>query len=132
MKHLVDSSVWINYFNGVQTPQTDYLDGILGKEEILVGDLILGEVLQGFRRDHDFEQALQTLLLFPQVALLDTTIAIESARFYRILRKSGVTVRKTIDCFIATWCILQETPLLHNDRDFRPFEERLGLRVIHP
>lgn len=129
---LVDSSVWINFFNGVITPETDYLDQALGSETILVGDIILGEVLQGFRRDSDFDQALRTLSLFPQVTMLNSVIAISSAQHYRRLRKSGITVRKTIDCFIATWCIAQDVALLHSDRDFYPFERRLGLKVLHP
>ncbi len=131
MKLLVDSSVWIDYFNGNLTSETDYLDFALGKESILVGDVILGEVLQGFRNDRDFERALQALRLFPQVNLLGATVAIESSRRYRQLRKTGVTVRKTIDCFIATWCILNHVPLLHNDRDFDPFEQQLGLQTLH-
>ena len=129
---LVDSSVWIDYFNGRETPETDFLDAILGREEILMGDIILTEVLQGFRRDEDFHRALHALLLFPQMSLLDTETAIESARNYRRLRKSGVTVRKTIDCIIATWCIVNDVHLLHADRDFHPFEKHLGLKVIHP
>jgi len=129
MKLLVDSSVWIDYFNGRITPETEYLHAALGRDEILVGDIILGEVLQGFRRDRDFQQAREALLLFPQVGLLGSKVAIESARNYRRLRKSGVTVRKTIDCFIATWCILHRIPLLHTDRDFDAFEA-LGLMVV--
>jgi len=132
MRLLVDSSVWIDYFNGRPTPETDALDAMLGREEILVGDIILGEVLQGFRRDQDFEQTLQALRLFPWVEMLGPEVALESARNYRRLRKMGVTVRKTIDSFIATWCILHDAPLLHSDRDFDAFEERLGLWVIHP
>ena len=132
MRLLVDSSVWIDYFNGRVTPETDALDAMLGREEILVGDIILGEVLQGFRRDDDFQQALEALRLFPWVTLLGPEVALESAQNYRKLRKMGMTVRKTIDSFIATWCILHDTPLLHSDRDFDAFEARLGLRVIHP
>ncbi len=130
MRLLVDSSVWIDYFNGRLTPETDALDAMLGREEILVGDIILGEVLQGFRRDADFQQALEALRLFPWVALLGPEVAVESAQNYRRLRKMGMTVRKTIDSFIATWCIINHVPLLHSDRDFEPFE-RQGLRVIH-
>ena len=129
MMLLVDSSVWIDYFNGRLTPETDYLHAALGRQEILVGDIILGEVLQGFRLDRDFQRALEALRLFPQVELLGAEVAVESARNYRRLRKAGVTVRKTIDCSIATWCILNETPLLHSDRDFGAFE-RLGLMVV--
>ena len=129
MKLLVDSSVWIDYFNGRITPETDCLHASLGRDEILVGDIILGEVLQGFRLDRDFHRALDALLLFPQVRLLGHEVAIASAKNYRLLRKSGVTVRKIIDCFIATWCILKDIPLLHSDRDFNAFE-RLGLIAV--
>ena len=129
---LVDSSVWIDYFNGVVTPQTDYLHAAMAQREILVGDIILGEVLQGFRHDADFEAARRVLGRFRQVRLLDLDLAVQSARHYRTLRKLGITVRKTIDCFIATYAIAHGHELLHADSDFDPFEVHLGLRVIHP
>lgn len=129
---LVDSSVWIDYFNGAITPQTDYLDHILGLQPVLVGDIILAEVLQGFHQDQDFEAARQALSVFQQVEMLNLQLAVQSARNYRMLRKRGITVRKTIDCLIATYCIVTETPLLHSDRDFKPFEDYLGLPVFHP
>ena len=129
---LVDSSVWIDYFNGVVTPQTDYLHAAMAQREILVGDIILGEVLQGFRHDADFVAARRVLGRFRQVRLLDLDLAVQSARHYRTLRKLGITVRKTIDCFIATYAIAHGHELLHADSDFDPFEVHLGLRVIHP
>jgi predicted nucleic acid-binding protein len=129
---LVDSSVWIDYFNGVVTQQTDYLHAAMTQREILVGDIILGEVLQGFRHDADFEAARRVLGRFRQVRLLDLDLAVQSARHYRTLRKLGITVRKTIDCFIATYAIAHGHELLHADSDFDPFEVHLGLRVIHP
>jgi predicted nucleic acid-binding protein len=129
---LVDSSVWIDYFNGVATPQTDYLHAVVGQRQILVGDIILGEVLQGFRDDKDFEAARRTLSRFSQAQMLDTNLALQSARHYRALRKRGMTVRKTIDCFIATYAIAYGHELLHADGDFDPFEAHLGLRVVHP
>ena len=129
---LVDSSVWIDYFNGVATPQTDYLHAVVGQRQILVGDIILGEVLQGFRDDKDFEAARRTLSRFSQAQMLDTNLALQSARHYRALRKRGITVRKTIDCFIATYAIAYGHELLHADGDFDPFEAHLGLRVVHP
>lgn len=129
---LVDSSVWIDYFNGVATPQTDYLHAVVGQRQILVGDIILGEVLQGFRDDKDFEAARRTLSRFSQAQMLDTNLALQSARHYRVLRKRGITVRKTIDCFIATFAIAYGHELLHADGDFDPFEAHLGLRVVHP
>jgi predicted nucleic acid-binding protein len=129
---LVDSSVWIDYFNGKSTPETDFLDKILGEQLILVGDIILAEVLQGFRNDHDFEAARQALGKFQTVSMLNPDLAVQSAQNYRILRQSGITVRKIIDCFIATYCIDQSHELLHADRDFDPFEANLGLMAIHP
>ena len=129
---LVDSTVWIDYFNGQITPQTDHLDRILPVEQILVGDLILGEVLQGFRKDADFEKALKALSKFSQVNLMNPALAVQSARNYRVLRKKGISVRKTIDCFIATYCIENGHALLHSDADFDPFEKSLRLQVIHP
>jgi predicted nucleic acid-binding protein len=129
---LVDTTVWIDYFNGRPTPEANYLDAALASEIILVGDIILAEVLQGFRDDADFEAARHALEYFQQVSLLDGRLAIQSARNYRSLRRLGVTVRKTIDCFIATYCIENQVPLLHTDRDFDPFEEHLGLIVVHP
>ena len=128
---LVDSTVWIDYFNGRITPETDYLHQILGDGEIVVGDIIMGEVLQGFRRDQDFEAAQQALSKFRQVNVVDMDVAVQSAHNYRSLRKRGVTVRKTIDCFIATYAIIHDLPLLHCDKDFDPFERYLGLQVIH-
>jgi hypothetical protein len=127
---LVDSSVWIDYFNGRATPQTQALDGLLGAEPLLVGDIILAEVLQGFRRDADFEQALQALQCFEQVGLITPAMAVQSARNYRTLRNKGLSVGKTVDCIIATWCIENGCQLLHNDADFIPFED-LGLAVVH-
>ena len=128
---LVDTSVWIDYFNGQNNPETTILDEILGIEEILIGDIILAEVLQGFRSDQDFEAALNALSKFKQASLLNPDLAIRSARNYRQLRKSGITVRKTVDCLIATFCIENRVELLHSDRDFDPFEQHLGLQVRH-
>jgi predicted nucleic acid-binding protein len=129
---VIDSTVWIDYFNGIKSPQTDYLDAILDKTPILVGDLILAEVLQGFRHDPDFEKARRVLNKFTQVHMVSPILAIQSARNYRSLRKKGITVRKTIDCLIATYCIEYDHELLHNDKDFEGYEKHLGLKVIHP
>ncbi len=129
---LVDSTVWIDYFNGQINPHTDYLDRILKEQMILVGDLILAEVLQGFRTEHEFEQAHQALEYFQQVSLVSPVLAVQSARNYRLLRSQGVTVRKTIDCLIATYCIENKHDLLHKDNDFDGFEQFLGLQVVHP
>jgi predicted nucleic acid-binding protein len=129
---LVDSSVWIDYFNGVATPQTDYLHIMLPQREILVGDIILAEVLQGFHSDADFAAAQRALGKFRQARMLDLDLAVQSAHHYRALRRLGIAVRKTIDCFIATYAIAHEHQLLHSDGDFDPFETYLGLQVIHP
>ncbi len=125
---LVDTSVWIAYFNGIAMPQTDRLDAALGHEAICLVDLILCEVLQGFQRQSEFEAAQTALLAFPIYPLGGVELALQSAEYYRTLRRRGVTVRKTIDCLIATFAITNEMWLLHNDRDFDPFETCLGLK----
>ncbi|MBE7468359.1 MAG: VapC toxin family PIN domain ribonuclease [Anaerolineae bacterium] len=127
---IVDSSVWIDYFNGTRTPQTDILDAALGQQNIGLGDIILCEVLQGYRSQRDFEAARQSLLQFPIYLMGGTEIAIKSAENFRILRQQGITIRKTIDCLIATFVIEQGFSLLHNDRDFEPFETHLGLMIV--
>ena len=127
---LVDSSVWIDYFNGNQTSQTDWLDSALGKTPILIGSLILTEVLQGFQNDKDFKVARNLLLRIPFLPMGDRTLALESAMNYRRLRKKGVTVRKTIDVMIGTFCIYNKLTLLHSDRDFDPMVKHLGLKVV--
>jgi predicted nucleic acid-binding protein len=119
---VVDSSVWVDYFNGVENPQTDFLDAVLDNTPILIGDLILAEVLQGFRNDADFEQARRALVKFHQVQMVNPSLAVKSAQNFRLLRRKGVTVRKTIDSLIATWCIENHVPLLHNDSDFDGYE----------
>jgi predicted nucleic acid-binding protein len=127
---LVDSSVWIDYFNGTVTPATDKLDSLLGDELLAIGDLILTEVLQGFDSEHDFNQARKMLTSFTIVELGGRDIAIQAARNFRALRNLGVTVRKTIDTVIATRCIECGYDLLHSDNDFDPSAKYLGLRVV--
>ena len=129
---LVDSSVWIDYFRGVVTPQAEKLDSLLGIEPVATGDLILAEVLQGFVSDRDFNQAKKLMTSLVVVDLAGQGIAIQAARNFRALRKLGVTVRKTIDTVIATRCIESKMPLLYSDRDFDPFVEHLGLRTALP
>lgn len=124
---VVDSSVWIDYFNGVSSPATDRLDAMLGVEPVAVGDIILAEVLLGFRRDADFRQARRLMQSLLVIDMLGQANAIRSAENYRALRKKGITVRKTIDAIIATWCIENGCPLLFDDRDFIPFVDHLGL-----
>jgi len=127
---LVDSSVWIDYFRGAITPQTEHLDSILGIEPLAIGDLILTEVLQGFDAERDFTKARRLLTSLTVVQLGGEAIAIQAAINFRLLRRRGVTVRKTIDTVIATWCIESAYELLHSDRDFEPFVKHLGLRVV--
>lgn len=127
---LVDSSVWIDFFNGADTPQVTLLDNKLGDTPILVGDLILTEVLQGFKSNKDFEMAKQALERFELREMVGKDIALRSAENYRRLRKSGVTVRKTIDVVIASFCIENNVALLHSDRDFDPMEDILGLMIL--
>jgi len=129
---VVDSSVWIDYFNGKKTAQTDWLDASLGSTPIIMGDLILTEVLQGFQPDREFRTARDLLLSFPFMPMGGQTLALESATNYRLLRKKGVTVRKTIDVMIGTFCIHYRLPLLHDDRDFDPMVKHLGLKTIVP
>ncbi len=124
----VDSSVWIDYFNGKTSPEVDRLDSLLGTEPISTGDLILAEILQGFRNDKDYKTAKSLLASLTIFNMLDTNIAIKSADNFRLLRKKGITVRKTIDTIIATFCIQSKLSLLHTDKDFRPFHKHLRLK----
>ncbi len=125
---VVDSSVWVDYFNGRATPETDTLDSLLGEKQIVIGDLILVEVLQGFLSERDFREARRLLRTLPIVAMLGPTMAEQSASNYRKLRRLGVNVRKTIDVMIGTSCIARALPLLYSDRDFDPMVQYLGLR----
>ena len=127
---LVDSSVWIDYFNGKKSAQTDWLDSSLGNTPIIIGDLILTEVLQGFQSDKDFTVARDLLLRMPFIAMSGRALALESAMNYRLLRKKGVTVRKTIDVMIGTFCIHYQLPLLHSDKDFDPMVKFAGLKTV--
>lgn len=129
---LVDSSVWIDYFRGTLTPQTDALDALLGNEPLVMGDLILTEVLQGFGTDRDFNQAKKLLTSLIVIDLGGQAVAIKAARNFRALRSLGVTIRKTIDAVIATRCVENNYHLLYSDRDFDPFVVHLGLRSALP
>jgi hypothetical protein len=124
---LVDSSVWIDYFRGQRSAQTDRLDELLSQQPILIGDIILTEVLQGFTSDSDFNKALRMLAALELIEIGGREVGIQAARNYRLLRARGVTVRKTIDTLIATRCIEDGIPLLFSDRDFQPFVDHLGL-----
>ncbi len=127
---LVDSSVWIDFFRGTQTPQAEKLDGLLDTTRIVVGDLIVAEVLQGVRDEREFQQVRKTLDTFDQVDVVGKDIAVQAARNFRTLRDLGFTVRKTIDTLIATRCIESNYALLHSDRDFDAFAAHLGLQVV--
>ncbi|MCG7910188.1 MAG: PIN domain nuclease [Candidatus Thiodiazotropha taylori] len=124
---VVDSSVWIDFFSGADTPEAESLDRTLGIKPVAIGDLILTEVLQGFRHDKDYKAARR---VFDDVTIFDMLgmqMAIKSAENFRALLKKGITVRKTADVIIATFCIEQKLPLLFSDKDFKPFVKHLGL-----
>jgi predicted nucleic acid-binding protein len=129
---LVDSSVWIGLFRGDNNPQTHKILSILenGDAELAIADIILLEVLQGFCFEKQAKAALQPISGLPCFNLGGKVLAISAAGNYRRLRQKGITVRSTIDCLIATFCVENDIPLLHNDRDFDPFEKHLGLRTV--
>lgn len=127
---IVDSSVWIDYLNARVNPETDWLEDALGLRAIGLTNLILCEVLQGIRYARRFRLAERTLLTLPVFDIAGTGIAIGAARNYHALQRRGITVRKTIDCLIATFCIAEGFELLHRDRDFDPFEQHLGLLAV--
>jgi predicted nucleic acid-binding protein len=129
---IVDSSVWIDYFNGNDIPEVAKLDQLLGQELLGVGDLILTEVLQGFRQDKEYQTAKRLLTSLTVFEMLGVEMAIKSAENFRDLRKKGITVRKTIDVMIATFCIENGHLLLFADRDFDPFVDHLGLISVMP
>lgn len=125
---LVDSSVWIDFFNNNENKATACLFDKLGVEAIGLGDLILAEVLKGFRNDKTYKQAKQLLLPLPVYQMMSAELAIQSADNYRTLRKKGITVRKSVDVWIATFCIESGIPLLFSDKGFEPFVQHLGLK----
>ena len=129
---IVDSTVWIDYLGGVRNPHTNWLDDELDRQRLGLTDLILCEILQGIRQDTAFKQVRRTLSHFEIFSTGGEDLAVASAQNYRSLRARGVTVRKTIDCLIATFCLTHGYALLHRDHDFDPFQKHLGLRVIHP
>ena len=130
MASLVDTSVWIEFFHDEHTARVERLEEIVGRGEAILGDLILCEVLQGIHDQRDFVTVKSHLDAFPVYAMVGKHIAVQSAINYRLLRHKGFTVRKTIDCVIATFCIENGLMLLHNDRDFDPFERELGLKIV--
>ena len=126
---VVDSSVWIDFFNGVSSPEVERLDGLLGVTPLVIGDLILVEVMQGFRQDKDVATARQLFRSLALLPLLEGSNPWKAAENYRQLRSRGITVRKTIDGIVATAFIEANLPLLFSDRDFMPYVEHLGLEA---
>lgn len=129
---VVDTTVWVDYLRGTATPETMWLDRLMGRQRIALTDLILCEVLQGIREPSEVTRVREYLLRFKVFSSGGVALAIAAAQNYRTLRQSGYTVFKTIDCWIATFCLENSHQLLHRDRDFDAFEKILGLDVIHP
>jgi predicted nucleic acid-binding protein len=127
---VVDTSVWIDFFNGKETRQTSKLLSFMGNEPLLVGDLILCEILQGARTEVHARTLEEELRKFEMASMLNPELAIVAAKNYRVLRSEGITIRKTIDVVIGTFCIAHQHTLLHDDRDFGPMETHLGLRAV--
>lgn len=127
---VVDSSVWIDFLNGRQAAHVERLRATLGVDQIIVGDLMLCEVLQGLGTERDARQVETLLRRFEIVPMAGDEIAVSAARNFRSLRRRGVTIRKTIDLLIGTWCIENGRALLHHDSDFRPMAQHLGLMEV--
>jgi predicted nucleic acid-binding protein len=126
----IDSTVWIDFFRGRVTRETTVLRSLMGQGVILVGDLVLAEVLQGFPDETQAEAGRQTLERFAIVPMVGRDVAVAAARNYRVLRGEGITIRRTIDLLIGTFCIERGHVLLHNDRDFDPMASHLGLQIL--
>jgi predicted nucleic acid-binding protein len=127
---LADTSAWIDYLRGTASPAAETLDAILGEQEVVIGDLILVELLQGYRKEREAKEIAAGLSTLPVVTLCGPELAVKAADNYRFLRASGVTIRGTIDVIIATWCIANDVQLIAVDRDFRPMEKWLGLKRL--
>ncbi|MEZ5537982.1 MAG: PIN domain nuclease [Thiolinea sp.] len=128
---LADTSVWIDYFNGRITPQTDLLDNAIIEGTLAMGDLIFLEILQGIKSDQEYQKVKTKLLLLDQHSLFNQGMIFKCAKNYRTLRKKGITIRKTNDVIIASFCIDRKFELLYCDRDFSPFTEYLGLKAAY-
>ena len=129
---IVDTTVWVDYLNGVATPETDWLDEQASRQRLGLLDLMVCEVLQGLATEREASRVLRHLRRFEILESGGVELAADAARNYRLLRAKGRTVRKTIDCLIATFCLRERHSLLHCDRDFDAFEQLLGLPVVHP
>jgi len=126
---VVDTTVWIDYIHGLENPYTNALDYELLHNQVITGDLLITEFLQGFRSDSDFEAAKEIINNLIYCDMLGKEMALKSAANFRLLRKNGITIRKTADIIIGTFCIENELPLLHNDKDYEPMAKYLGLRI---
>lgn len=126
---LVDTSVWIDYFNGKVNRHTNKLDDLLKDEQVVIGDIILAEILQGFRSDQDFDKAKEALEILDCYSICNRQLAVKSAENFRKLKKKGIILRKTTDMLIGTFCIENKIPLLQKDRDFDHLAE-LGLTIV--
>ena len=124
---VVDSSVWIDFLNGRNAPHVQRLRTVLGTDEVIVGDLMVCEVMQGLDSERAAREVETLLRRFEIVAMAGDAIAVAAAGHFRSLRRRGITVRKTIHLLIGTWCIENRRPLLHNDSDFHPMTRHLGL-----
>jgi predicted nucleic acid-binding protein len=129
---IVDTTVWVNYLNGISTQATEWLDVELDRQRIGLTDLILCEILQGLSSEREADRVAHALAKFEIFSTGGVQLATQAASNYRALRAKGVTVRRTIDCLIASFCIENGHALLHEDHDFDGFETHLGLQVIHP
>jgi predicted nucleic acid-binding protein len=129
---IVDTTVWVDYLRGTRNPETEWLEKEADRKRLGLTDLILWEVLQGVRNEQEFGQVRTELQRFELFETGGEELAIAAARNYRRIREEGLTVRRTIDCLIATFCVMNGHALLHRDRYFDPFEQILGLAVIHP
>jgi predicted nucleic acid-binding protein len=125
---LVDSSAWIDYFNGAETNETALLDEFLSTDTICIGDIILAEVLQGFRSDKDYKLAKEMFTGLSIYQIMTPELALIGADNFRRLRRKGIIIRKSVDNWIATFCIHNQIPLLFSDKDFNPYVKHLGLR----
>jgi predicted nucleic acid-binding protein len=127
---IIDTTVWIDFFRNAKTSETEMLEAVVRRGDAALGDLILSEVLQGINIDREFRSLKRHFSQFPIYAMVGRQNAVQSAVNCRKLRGKGITVRKTVDCWIATFCIDRGFPLLHADRDFDPFEQHLRLKVL--
>ncbi len=127
---LIDTSAWIDYFNGIDNKTTALVDKVLDTEPVLIGDLIYCELLQGFKTEEKFSEVKELLSNLTLVELVGFKIAEKAALNYRKLRKQGITIRKTMDIIIATYCVENKVVLIHKDRDFDLVSEPLGLTIL--